>query len=143
VTGCILAAAIAAGTWLYDMPWSAYLPSLLWVVLLSGLLISIFTSLQLLATSQRGGSILLNLIIFPMMMVGGSFFPPEMMPAWLARIGMFTPNGFGLRILKTLQAGSPDLSSTVAAFAGTALLTVILLWFSSIRLRRKFAGSAS
>ncbi len=51
-----------------------------------------------------------SMIVFPLMMIGGSFFPLEVMPAWMARIGRWTPNGLGVAQLKEILFGHPDLS---------------------------------
>ncbi|MBD3869626.1 MAG: ABC transporter permease [Acidobacteria bacterium] len=143
VLGGILAAALAAGTWLYDLPWATYPAALLWLVLVAGLLIALFSLVQLVATSRGGASLINNVIVFPMMMLGGSFFPPEGMPDWLAAIGRYTPNGYGLHILKMLQAGAPDAGTVLSAFAGFAAVTGIALWMASARLRSSFAKAAS
>ncbi len=141
--GGILASALIAGTWMYDLPWAAYLPGLAWLVLIAGLLVALFGLVQLFAGSRRGANLLLNLIVFPMMMLGGSFFPPEVMPGWLAAIGRWTPNGYGLRVLKEIQAGTPDSAQVAVSFLGVALLTGMILWLNSIRLRRRFAAEAA
>ena len=143
VLGGILAAALAVGTWLYDLPWASYPAALLWLVLVAGLLIALFSLVQLVATSRRGASLILNVIVFPMMMLGGSFFPPEGMPDWLAAIGRWTPNGYGLHILKMLQAGAPDSGTVLISFAVFAALTATALWLAAVRLRSSFAGAAS
>jgi hypothetical protein len=33
-------------------------------------------------------------VLFPLLMAGGSFFPFEALPDWIAAIGRRTPNGF-------------------------------------------------
>ncbi len=143
VLGGILAAALALGTWLYDFPWATYPAVLFWLLLVAALLIALFSLIQLVAVSRRGASLILNVIVFPMMMLGGSFFPPEGMPDWLAVIGRYTPNGYGLHILKMLQAGAPDPRTVVVAFALFAAVTGLSLWLASVRLRSSFAKAAS
>jgi len=141
--GAILALALLAATWLYDLPWATFPVALLWLVLVAGLMIAMFGMIQLFAASRQGAGLLLNLIIFPMMMLGGSFFPPESMPDWLVEIGAWTPNGYGLQVLKSLQAGSPDVTQVAVSFAILGILTIAMLWFNSVLLRRRFAGDAS
>jgi ABC-type multidrug transport system permease subunit len=141
--GAILALALFVATWLYDLPWATFPVALLWLVLVAGLLIAMFGMVQLFAASRQGASLLLNLLLFPMMMLGGSFFPPESMPDWLVAIGAWTPNGYGLQVLKSLHAGSPDVSQVAVSFAMLGILTLTMLWFNSVLLRRRFAGEAS
>ena len=62
--------------------------------------------IQLLASSTRGGQFLSSMIVFPLMMIGGSFFPLEVMPPWMARIGRWTPNGLGVVQLKEILFGA-------------------------------------
>ena len=113
------------------------------MTLVAGMFIALFSVLQLWATSQRGGSILMNLIIFPMMMIGGSFFPPESMPEWLRSLGTFTPNGYSLSVLKTIQAGEVVTAANGAAVAGLVAITLLLLWLGALRLGRVYARAAS
>ena len=47
------------------------------------------------------------MIVFPLIMIGGSFFPFEVMPAWMARIGRWTPNGLASRNVKQILFGQP------------------------------------
>jgi ABC-type multidrug transport system permease subunit len=102
-----------------------------------GLALYLLLSLiQMLCTSRRGGSILTNLLMFPLLMMGGSFFPFEAMPSWMAEAGRFTPNGWILQELKPVILGKHQLLHLGAPFgalvAGGGLLTYLL----RARLRR-------
>jgi ABC-type multidrug transport system permease subunit len=55
-----------------------------------------FLALHVHARTQRAGNVLGSLILFPLLMAGGSFFPFDAMPDWLATIGRATPNGWVL-----------------------------------------------
>jgi ABC-type multidrug transport system permease subunit len=63
------------------------------------------TAIQLSASSQRGASLVTNVVLFPILMLGGAFFPFETMPDWMAAVGRWTPNGFALVEFKWLLAG--------------------------------------
>jgi len=82
------------------------LPVQQWPLLIIGLLVSgfvmwqILLSLVLLMPTQRSANIVVNAAIFPILMLGGSFFPMEALPDWLAQIGMYFPNGFFLQAIK-------------------------------------------
>jgi len=82
------------------------LPVQQWPLLIIGLLVSgfvmwqILLSLVFLMPTQRSANIVVNAAIFPILMLGGSFFPMEALPDWLAQIGMYFPNGFFLQAIK-------------------------------------------
>lgn len=82
------------------------LPVYQWPLLIIGLLVSgfvmwqILLSLVLLMPTQRSANIVVNAAIFPILMLGGSFFPMEALPDWLAQIGLYFPNGFFLQAIK-------------------------------------------
>ena len=107
---------------------------------ISGLLFLVFFSLiHLYAGSQTAGNIMTSAFTFPLLMAGGSFFPFEIMPEWLASVGRWTPNGWALEQLKTILAGTMDVGSLTVAFLGMAVLGVVAFVLSARRLRRGFA----
>jgi ABC-type multidrug transport system permease subunit len=92
--------------------------------------------IQMLCTSRRGGSILTNLLMFPLLMMGGSFFPFEAMPSWMAEAGQFTPNGWILQELKPLILGKRQLLGLGAPFGALAVGGGLLTYLLRARLRR-------
>jgi ABC-type multidrug transport system permease subunit len=94
--------------------------------------------IQLFASSQRGGEILTLTIIFPLMMLGGSFFPFEAMPGWMAYVGRLTPNGWALEHLKSILLERAEITSFGVTFTGVFAVTVLLFFLSTWRLRTKF-----
>ncbi|MFQ5527064.1 MAG: ABC transporter permease [Thermoanaerobaculia bacterium] len=129
------------GAWLYDFSF-AWLPvAAIWVAFSGLLLLVLFTLLQLFAPSQRAGSILSSLVLFPLIMIGGNFFPLELMPAWLAAIGRRTPNGWALEQLKAILAGAARPEALAAAFAGLAVTGALAFLLGSWRIRRGFASA--
>jgi ABC-type multidrug transport system permease subunit len=91
--------------------------ALVWVVFAGTALYTFFLVLQVLASSRRGANALTNVLMFPMMMIGGTFFPFEAMPAWMRAIGEWTPNGLALVRFKDIIAGT----ATVPEVLGSAL----------------------
>ncbi len=129
---------LAAGAALYGFPAARILPAALWATG-SGLgLLVMFTLLQLFATSQRAGSLLSTLVLFPLMMIGGSFFPLEAMPGWLAAIGRRLPNGFALEQLKAILGGVATAAVLVPAVAGLLVMLAVGVWLAGRRLRGGF-----
>jgi len=129
-------AAVACAQWLLRIPVTNPVAALLWLTPSAVALLLMMTSLQLCATSQQTAHIVAFLVVFPLGMLGGGFFPFEFMPEWMARIGRLTPNGWALVQLRALLEGpvAPVRLATLfaALLAAGAALFPLALW----RLRR-------
>ncbi len=102
-------------------------------------LIVLLTLIQLYATSERAAGILSMAIIFPLMMMGGSFFPFEAMPPWMATIGKLTPNGWALAQLKNILFDQIVLRTLGITFVGLIIAGGALFLIGAQRLRGRFA----
>ena len=143
LTGFIAGKTIAAGVvmaliglvtltlgFLYqDVSFARMPASIAWVMLSGMALFAWFGFLQMLAPSQHSGELLTSMMLFPLLMMGGSFFPLAALPGWLAAIGEKLPNGFMAERLTAeitaasggvIEAGSWGLIAAFAA-AGIAL----------------------
>jgi ABC-type multidrug transport system permease subunit len=100
-----------------------------------------FILLQVLASSARGAGIIGQMVVFPLMMLGGSFFPFDIMPAWMAAIGRWTPNGLAVTHLRTLLFETPDLRAIALAAVLMAAPAAGAFLLSARRLRQRFAVS--
>jgi ABC-type Na+ efflux pump permease subunit len=131
--------ALSIGAAFFGFPWSSLPAGCLWLVGSGLLLTALLTLVQLFASSQRAGHLLTNTVLFPMVMLGGSFFPFEVMPAWMASIGRKTPNGWALEGLKSIlfaRASAGEIGiGLLALFLGSLLLCAVC----SYRLRGAFA----
>jgi len=129
---------VGAGAATYGFPAARILPAAVWAAASGLALLVMFTLLQLFATSQKAGGLLSTLVLFPLMMVGGSFFPFEAMPDWLAAIGRKLPNGWALEQFKAILDGGATAAGLLPAAAG--LLAALLLggWLAGRRLRGGF-----
>jgi ABC-type Na+ efflux pump permease subunit len=108
-----------------------------WIVATGGGLYLMMATVAAYAPNQRAASALANLTMFPLAMFGGAFFPFEIMPDFLARIGRLTPNGWALVQLKHIVGGQA-LTTTLAGFAVAALAGALLFLATSRRLQRAF-----
>jgi ABC-type Na+ efflux pump permease subunit len=115
--------------------------AVLWATFSGALLMTGMMIIQVYATSQRAANIVTMTLIFPLMMVGGSFFPFEAMPAWMAAIGTKTPNGWAIVQLKAILLARAHPGSLGAAFLGLAVTGTILFLLTARRLRSGFAQS--
>jgi ABC-type multidrug transport system permease subunit len=109
--------------------------ALAWCTFTGGALFSYLLFIQLLATSQRGGGFLSSMIVFPLMMIGGSFFPLDVMPEWMARIGRWTPNGLAAVQTQNILFGHPTVATLGVAIAAIGVPAIVALWVSVRRLR--------
>ncbi|HEV3342170.1 MAG TPA: ABC transporter permease [Pirellulales bacterium] len=115
--------------------------SAVWSALAGATFFLLFLSIQLYATNQRAGAVLTNCVSFPLMFLGGSFFPFEAMPDWMAAVGRHTPNGWALGRLGDILFESPTAGDVASMMAIVLAICAVLFLFSERRLRRAFARS--
>ena len=95
--------------------------------------------IQVLATTQHGANMLSTMILFPLMMIGGSFFPFEAMPSGMAAVGRWTPNGLALLHLKEILFGQPSVGATLLAAIGIGIPATIAFFLCARRSGGSFA----
>lgn len=90
--------------------------------------------------TQKSASVVTSAMVFPLMMLGGSFFPFEVMPKWMAAIGQYLPNGYLLQSFNQwfIEDKSLEVLLIPALFA---LLFIVVFWFVNKILLPKFARS--
>jgi len=131
--------ALGLGYLVFDLAWKTLPLAALWSAFAGVLLTVIMTFLNMLASSQRAANVLTTVLIFPLMMIGGSFFPFEAMPDWMAAVGRLTPNGWALEHLKRIIWQMADAASLGVAFVGLLVVAVVLFVACAVRLRMSFA----
>lgn len=129
---------LAAGMLYLKVPLVKLPLSAAWSALAGVTFFLMFLSIQLYATNQRAGMVLANCILFPLMFMGGSFFPFDAMPFWMSAIGRRTPNGWALQRLEDILFDSPSAGSLAAAIAILLTACAVLFLFSERRMRRSF-----
>lgn len=122
--------------------WLRVAPAVAWCTFTGTALVSLFTLLQFLASTARGANVVTTMVLFPMMMLGGSFFPFEAMPGWMAAIGQFTPNGQGVVQLRAIVTGRADAAGLVMATLAIGVPAAAAFVLSARLLRGRFAGGA-
>jgi len=139
VIGLIVAITLLVGFAYHDVAWNKFVPSLLWVSFGGVGLFAWFAALQMLFPNNKAANLFTTILLFPLMMAGGSFFPLEALPDWIAGIGRLSPNGFIVdRLSGELSAASAwsiDARSWLTLFAMTLSGLAISTW----RLRSGFA----
>ncbi len=126
------------GVFFFDLSAARLPQAVVWCAFAGSTLMCFFLLIQLFATSQRVGNILTVVVLFPLMMIGGSFFPFEAMPGWMAQVGQWTPNGLAIVRLKEMLSGDLALGSLAMATAGIGAPAALAFFYSIHRLRTRF-----
>jgi ABC-2 type transport system permease protein len=113
--------------------------AVLWIASSGAALYLLALLLQLNASGERAAQLLVSLLVLPLGMLGGSFFPFEVMPRGMAAIGRWTPNGWALVQLRGILAGSVEPARLALTFSGLVVVSGAAFWVALRRLRR---GSA-
>lgn len=135
---CVAAVAVAAIHWMAGVPVMSFPAAILWTVFSGVALYLCLLYLVMGAQSARSANILGNMVIFPLAMLGGCFFPFEAMPDWMARIGKMTPNGWAILEFRSILDGSGHAASLAAATAALLAVSVIAFALAARRLRGSF-----
>ena len=139
VVTVIAGIALAAGYAYFRIEWRTYPVAVAWSALSGAMLLQLLTVIKLHAANARVSDVLSMAVVFPLMMLGGSFFPFEAMPARMAAIGRLTPNGWALTRLKEILAGDLEAGSLAVAAAALFGGTALLFFWAARRLGGRFA----
>jgi len=123
----------------HGIAWSRLPSSLVWVTVSGVALFAWFGALQMLFSNQRTASVLSSVILFPLLMAGGSFFPFEALPGWIASIGRKTPNGFMADRLGTEITGASAWVIDPQSWIIASVMALSGLLICAWRLRNGFS----
>ena len=132
-------APMLVGFMYHDLPWNKLLPSMLWVVVGGVGLFAWFASLQMLFSTTKAANLITSIIVFPLLMMGGSFFPLAALPDWLAAIGRLSPNGFLVDQLTSELTSATTWTFDTRAWSIVAAMAVSGMMISIWRLQSGFA----
>lgn len=113
--------------------------AVLWIAASGGAMYLSFLLVHTFFTGQRVATMLTNLLVMLLGMLGGCFFPFEIMPDSLARIGRLTPNGWAILRFREIVAGQTDPARLAIAFSAVLGITAVIFVVAARRLRWKFA----
>jgi ABC-2 type transport system permease protein len=130
----LLAAQRLSGLDVANLPAAA-----LWMTFSGTVFYVLFLWIAVLPSTQRAASVMANLIIFPLAMLGGCFFPFEWMPNWMVTAGKLTPNGWALTQFKAVLEGAADPAHLLIASAALTGLCAVVFRFTLRRLRGAIA----
>lgn len=139
VCGAIALVAVGAAAAFFGVA-PARLPlAVLWCTYAGAALLVYFVLIQLFATSRQGGYLVTTVIVFPLIMIGGSFFPFQAMPEWMAAVGRWTPNGLAVVRLQEIILGQVDWGALGTSAFGIGVPAVVAYLVAVRRLRSGFA----
>lgn len=136
LTAVVAAPILLAGFFYFGISFGKFFTTLGWLALTGPILFAVLSVIQVLAPSKKAGGMISTLVMFPLLMAGGSFFPTETMPEFIATIAQFTPNGRVTEPMKnylTGEYGASGLFAEVWVIMAVALGLVLLAGFLSAR----------
>ena len=123
----------------HGLTWNKFLPSMIWISFSGIGLFAWFSALQMLMPTAKAANLVSMIVVFPLLMMGGSFFPMEVLPDWLAAIGRLSPNGFIVTHLSGELTSNTSWTFNAGAWSVVALMTFGALAICSWRLQTGFA----
>lgn len=94
VIACLAGITLLLGFLYHGLPWRDFLPSVAWVAIGGTGLFAWFAAMQMFFSNRKAANLMTTILLFPLLMMGGSFFPLDTLPDWLAAVGRLSPNGF-------------------------------------------------
>jgi len=139
VIGLVGGFTMILGYLFHDVSLTKLPSSLLWISVAGVALFSWFAALQMAFSSQKTATVMSSMLIFPLLMAGGSFFPMAVMPGWIAAIGRASPNGFVADRLTTEVTAASAWSIPLTDWLVVLAAAVVGLTLCAWRLRSGFA----
>jgi ABC-type uncharacterized transport system permease subunit len=112
--------------------------AVLWIVAFGSAIYMMFVLMHTFFSNQRGAAMLSNLLMMMLGMLGGSFFPFDLMPESLAKIGRCLPNGWALLQFSDILAGQIIPARLMLDFGAVLAFSALLFIVVVGRLRRSF-----
>ena len=138
IIALIAATTLAIGFVYHGVPWSKFISSLIWVSFGGVGLFAWFAALQMLFPNNKAANLVTTILLFPLMMAGGSFFPLAALPDWIAGIGRLSPNGFIVDRLSNELTAAGAWSIDANSWLTLLIMTFSGLAVSTWRLRSGF-----
>jgi len=127
LTAIVAAPIMVAGFLYFGISFEKYFTSLAWLMMTGPILFAFLSLIQVLAPSKKAGGMIATLIMFPLLMAGGSFFPTETMPKFIASIAQYTPNGRVIEPLKGYLTGEYGAAGVFSDLWGILAVTLLLV----------------
>jgi ABC-type Na+ efflux pump permease subunit len=130
---------LAIGFAYHGVAWSKFVLSVLWVSLGGVALFAWFGAIQMLFPNNKAANLVTMVLLFPLMMVGGSFFPFEALPDWVASMGRIAPNGYVVDRMSGVLTKATDWAIDVQSWLTLLIVALAGFTVSAVRLKTGFA----
>jgi ABC-type multidrug transport system permease subunit len=94
--------------------------------------------LQMCASTRVGGDLVSSFFLFPLAMLGGSFFPLDTMPASIAAVGRASPVGWAVTRLQSIMSGTAARADLAVWFAVMGAAAGFCFLLAVVQMRRRF-----
>ena len=142
IMGAVSVLSLVCAAAVFGVAWSRVPGAALLATLAGTALLCLFLVIHVHSPTQHAGRFLSTMVLFPLLMLGGSFFPLAQMPAGFASIGRWTPNGLVVTQLEALLSGSPDPASLALTALVVGIPGLLAFLLASDRIRRSFGVTA-
>jgi lipooligosaccharide transport system permease protein len=85
-------------------------------------------------------SLVIRLIVQPLFLFSGTFFPVEQLPSWLRSLVVLSPLYHGVELCRAATTGTGDPVALAGHVAALALLIAVGWWFGVRTFTRKLAS---
>lgn len=123
----------------HDIAWAKMPSAMLWIAVSGVALFAWFAALQMMFSNQKTANLISSMLLFPLLMAGGSFFPLAVLPGWIGALGRASPNGFVADRLTTEITSAGAWAIDPSSWLGVIAAAVIGLTVCAWRLRSGFA----
>jgi ABC-type Na+ efflux pump permease subunit len=130
---------LALGFVYHGLSWAKLPSSMLWIAISGVALFAWLSMLQMSFSSRRSANVISGMLLFPLLMAGGSFFPLAVLPGWIAAVGRAAPNGFVTDRLTTEVTAAGTWVIDSASWLVVIVAAVLGLLACALRLRTGFA----
>ncbi len=137
LTAIVATPIMLAGFFYFGINFEKFLPAMLWLAMAGPILFAVLSLIQVLAPSKKAGGVISTLVMFPLLMVGGSFFPTEAMPKFIVTISQYTPNGRVIEPLKAYLMGEYGVIGMFSNLWGIMLVALLLVLLAGLLSTRK------
>lgn len=137
LTAIVAAPIMLAGFLYFGIGFEKYFTTLGWLALTGPILFAVLSLIQVLAPSKKAGGVISTLVMFPLLMAGGSFFPTEAMPEFIAIIAQYTPNGRVIEPMKSYLIGEFGASGLFSELVGIMAVTFLLVLLTGLLSAKK------
>lgn len=142
IMGGVALVALAVAALFFDIAVIRLPLAFVWCVYAGTALYCFFQLVQFAGSTKTGANLVSTVVLFPAMMLGGSFFPFEAMPSWMAAVGRWLPNGQGVVRLKELLGGVVDPGALAVAALAIGAPAAVAFALSARLLRGRFVEGA-